>query len=315
MIQVANAPCSWGVIENTEGERFTYDIVLDEMSATGYVGTELGDWDFMPTEPERLRAELAARSLQLLASWVTVRLYDPDYHAAGVEAAVRTAKLMAAVGGPNCIVVVGDDHSTVAERHDNAGRIKPDHGLDELEWEQYVAGAERVARGVREETGLRSVLHHHAATYVETPAEVEKFLNMSDSELIGLVFDTGHYTLGGGDAVEGLRKHWGRIWHVHFKDFNPDVVARADKNNWGYQQLIGQGVFPELGNGVVDFPSVAAALRELDYDGWIVVEQDVLPGLGTPKKALRGIVSIYGALNCNDSHASPRVGAVGVLSA
>ena len=122
-------------------------------------------------------------------------------------------------------------------------------------------------------------------SYEETPAEVEKFLNMSDPELIGLVFDTGHYALGGGDAVEGLRKHWERIWHVHFKDFNPDVVARADQNNWGYQQLIGQGVFPELGNGVVDFPSVAAVLRELDYDGWIVVEQDVLPGLGTPKES------------------------------
>ncbi len=58
-IQVGNAPCSWGVIENVEGSRGGYAQVIDEMQATGYAGTELGDWGFMPTDPEELRAELA----------------------------------------------------------------------------------------------------------------------------------------------------------------------------------------------------------------------------------------------------------------
>ena len=42
MIQVANAPCSWGVIENTEGERKTYLDVINEMSAAGYAGNRAG---------------------------------------------------------------------------------------------------------------------------------------------------------------------------------------------------------------------------------------------------------------------------------
>ena len=285
MFKVANAPCSWGIIENTSGERFTYDVVLDQMQETGYTGTELGDWGFMPTDPDKLRIELEKRDLKLLASWVTVRLYDPDYHHAGVEAAVQTAKLLAAVGGPENIIVIGDDHSTVSERHDKSGRIKPEHGLSKVQWEQYVAGAERVARIVREETGLRSTLHHHGATYVETPTETENFLGKSDPELIGLVFDTGHYALGGGDPVEGLKKHRDRIWHVHFKDFDPNVAAQADAHGWGYQQMIGQGVFPELGKGAVDFPAIRQTLDEMNYDGWIVVEQDVLPGMGMPKES------------------------------
>ena len=74
MIQIANAPCSWGVIENIEGERITYSKVLDELKATGYAGTELGDWGFMPTDPTLLADELSRRNLKLLGSWVNVYL-------------------------------------------------------------------------------------------------------------------------------------------------------------------------------------------------------------------------------------------------
>ena len=284
MIQVANAPCSWGIIENTPGERSGYARFLDEMQETGYAGTELGDWGFMPTDPTQLKAELAARDLTLIASWVTVRLYDADYHAAGVEAAVRTARLLAEVGGPDCIVVIGDDHSTVPQRHDKTGRIKQEYGLDDDGWQIYVAGATQVAKAVLQETGLRSVIHHHGATYVETPAEIDAFLSRTDPTLLGLCFDTGHYALAGGDPVAGVKKHADRIWHVHFKDFVPAILAQADTNEWGYQQLIGQGMFCELGTGNVDFPAVLAALREINYQDWIVVEQDVWPGLGNPKQ-------------------------------
>lgn len=287
MIKIANAPCSWGVIENTntDDERNDYRMVLDEIQATGYVGTELGDWGFMPTDPSLLGQELKARDLSLLASWVSVRLYDIDYHDLGVKTAVQIATLLAEVGGEDCLIVIGDDHSTVPLRHDNSGRIQPHHALDDEGWEVYTAGAMQVAEAVKQETGLRSVIHHHGATYVETPAEIEKFLELTDPALIGLCFDTGHYMLGGGNPVEGFRKHADRIWHVHFKDFNPALVAQADANGWGYQQLIRQGVFSELGKGAVDFPAMLQTLHEHAYDGWIVVEQDMLPGMGKPKES------------------------------
>ena len=281
-IFVANAPCSWGVIENTEGERKTYLDVINEMSAAGYVGTELGDWGFMPTDPAVLISQLQERHLQMLGSWVSVRLYDADYHAAGVAQAVKTAELLRAVGGENCFIVIGDDHSTIPLRHDKSGRITPEMVLPDDQWGVYTEGAMKVAKAVKEATGLRSVIHHHGATYVDTPAEIEKFLRLTDPELLGMVFDTGHYMLGGGDPVVGLQKHADRVWHVHFKDFDPNVVAQADANGWGYQQMIGQGVFPELGKGAVNFTAVYAQLQAMNYQGWIVVEQDVLPGMGSP---------------------------------
>ena len=80
---IANAPCSWGALEfaGLEGDSVGYEQMLDELRATGYVGTELGDWGFMPTDPDRLRFELRSRNLQLLASWVSVMLHDPQRHA------------------------------------------------------------------------------------------------------------------------------------------------------------------------------------------------------------------------------------------
>ena len=288
MISIANAPCSWGVIENVDGETSTYLEVLSEMQQAGYTGTELGDWGFMPTDPDQLRDILDRHRLKLLGSWVSVRLYDETYHQSGIDQAVQTARLMAEVGGPACFVIIGDDHSTVPDRTLYAGRIKPDHRLDERGWDTYTTGAMRVAEAVKKETGLRSLIHHHGATYVETPEEVAHFLAHTDPALVGLCFDTGHYALGGGDPVEALHAHKDRIAHVHFKDFDPGIVHVATENGWDYPAMIGQGVFPELGKGVVDFKAVLQTLSEIAYDDWIVVEQDVLPGTGSPfESALR----------------------------
>ena len=285
MIRVGNAPVSWGVIENVEGERGGYARVLDEIHETGFAGTELGDWGFMPTDPTVLRQELAARNLKLLASWVSVYLHDAGRHAASEADAVRTARLLAEVGGPDNLIVLGNDPYGDPMRTQNAGRIRPEHGMTDAQWKVFTEGANRVARAVKRETGLRTVFHHHIGTWVETPEETATFLSLTDPSVVGLCFDTGHYRFGGGDPVEGLRRHADRVWHVHFKDHDPRVAEQSRRNNWGAIQSVEHGVFCELGRGDVDFPAVIQGLKDIEYDGWIVVEQDVLPGMGTPKES------------------------------
>ena len=285
MIKLANAPCSWGIIENIEGDRGGYARVLDEMQATGYAGTELGDWGFMPTDSDTLRAELARRNLQLLASWVSVSLIDEANHAQNEAEAVRTAQLLAEVGGPDNIIVLGDSPYAHPLRNKFTGRITAEHGMTEAQWATFAQGATRVAQAVKDTTGLRTVMHHHTGTWIETPVETARLMEMTDPDLLGLVFDTGHWRFGGGDELTGLHQFADRIWHVHFKDCDDNLAAQSRTEGWDGPTGVGKGIFCELGQGAVDFPGVLQTLQEIGYDGWIVVEQDVLPGMGSPKES------------------------------
>lgn len=284
--QIGNAPCSWGKIETIgTGAPIDYPQMLDELAATGYTCTELGDWGYMPTNPQQLREELAKRNVKMAGSWVSIRLYDADYHHVGIDNALRVARLMTEAGAEDAVINIGDDHSTVEARYYNVGRIQPEHGLDREGWQVYIDGASRLAEAVKKETGLRACMHHHGSSYLETPHEVDKFLELSDESLLSLCFDTGHFALGGGDPVAAISKYADRLGMMHFKDFKPEVLAQAEANHWNYQDLVSNGVFCELGQGAVDFAGVKAALEQTDYHGWIIVEQDILEGMGEPKES------------------------------
>jgi inosose dehydratase len=232
-----------------EGQAAGYAQVLDEMVETGYAGTELGDWGFMPTDPRQLSHELHTRGLTLLGAFVPVMLKDPACHAPGVETAVRTARLLAAVEGDLPLIVLADDNGKAPVRTQNAGRVTPEMGLSDAEWQIFAEGAARIAGAVRQETGLRTAFHHHCGGYVETPEELDRLMGLTDSNLLGLVFDTGHYRFGGGDPLAGLRKYRERVWHFHFKDYSPEIGQQARAAGWDYFTAVRHGVFCELGQG------------------------------------------------------------------
>ncbi len=292
---VGNAPCSWGTLEfeNVGGRSIDYATMLDELAETGYVGTELGDWGFMPTEPEALAAELNRRGLALTGAFVPVALKYPSHHEEGVAAAVRTARLLAETAQRTGqavapFLVLADDNGREAVRTQNAGRITPEMGLSEEEWRIFAQGADRIARAVQAETGLRTVFHHHCAGYVETHAEIERLLALTEPTLVGLVFDAGHYAYGNqgcGGVFHALEQFADRIWYVHFKDCSEAVLRQATENGWDYFAAIRHGVFCELGQGCVDFVAIKQWLERRNYSGFITVEQDVLPGMGSPKES------------------------------
>jgi inosose dehydratase len=282
-MRIANAPCSWGVLEfESTALGPSADQVLDEIAATGYDGTELGDWGFLGTDARQLQAELDRRQLALVGAFVAVPLTNRAAHDDGATTAVRTARLLASTASQPPVIVLSDLTAAVPDRTARAGRITLEDRLTPAAWDVVAAGAEQIARAVRDATGLRTVFHHHCATYVETPAEIDALMERTDSDLVGLCLDTGHATYGGGDPVDILSRYAGRVRHVHFKDCSSSVAARARAEQWDYLEAIRHGLFCELGQGQVDFRSVLAHLRATGYSGWIVVEQDVLPSTGTP---------------------------------
>lgn len=294
-LHIGNAPCSWGTLEfdGFQGREIGFEQMLDELVETGYGGTELGDWGFMPTDPDRLRSELERRRLTMLGAFVPVAFARREAHAGGERHAVEVARLLvdvAEVGDPDHrpLIVLADDNGKHTVRTENAGRSTPDMMLDDRGWRTFAEGVERIAGAVHAETGLPTVFHPHCAGFVETPAEIEQLMGRTDPDLVGLVFDTGHYAFGSGSCdhvADGLTRFAERIRYVHFKDCSAEVADRSRAEGWDYFTSLKHGIFCELGQGCVDFKEVAERLREIGYRGWIVVEQDVLPGMGEPRES------------------------------
>ena len=272
------------------------------MAAAGYAGTELGDWGFLPTVPTALAADLGRRNLALVGAFVPIAFARADAFDEGLARAIRTARLLANArrarqvdhvgregqsdqlgqGNQEPVLVLSDDNASVPHRTLRAGRIRTEDGLTAAEWDAFAQRVDRVASAVLENTALRTVFHHHCAGYVETPGEIDALLSRTDPAHLGLCLDTGHLMFSGGDPLAIIAKYKDRVRHVHFKDCDPELARGSRAEEWDYHASVGKGIFCELGRGMVPFAGVLDALGALNYSGWIVVEQDVLPGLGTP---------------------------------
>ena len=272
-MQVGNAPVSWGVFETDAPWTTTppYGQVMDEMRAAGYVGTELGPYGYYPTEPARLRAELDARGLALASSFVPVDLAGGADPERAVGDAVRVGWLLAALGSRE-LILADAGHE---ERKATAGSGAPEPRLTDGQWREAARLVERIARAAGE-LGLRTVFHHHAGTYVETPDELARLCALTDPGLVGVCLDTGHYVYGGGDPLVAVREYGERVRYVHLKDVWPEKLARVRETRMPMDQAWAYGVFSPLGRGMVDFPAFVEALRAMGYGGWLIVEQDIV---------------------------------------
>jgi len=281
-IKIANAPVSWGIYEFKDiAPKFPYSQVLDEIAASGYVGLELGPWGYLPTDPAILRPELEKRGLQLLSSYVPVKLAESAAHEAGEAQALEVGKLLAALGATT--LVLADDNGSVPDLVKKAGK-RTGLALDKEGWKTVAEGVNRIAKKVHGELGLRVAFHHHCAGYVETPDETLELLLRTDPDLVGLCLDTGHYTYAGGDALQAVREFRTRITYLHLKDCNLSVREKALAEDLDYFQAVQAGVFCELGQGAVDFKAILSEIEKLGYEGWAIVEQDILTeDLSAPK--------------------------------
>jgi inosose dehydratase len=271
-IKVGNAPVSWGVMEVADwGEQIPYRKVLDEITEAGYAGTELGPYGYFPTEPNELTAELSTRGLQLVASFVPVPLAHPERHDAAYRETMKVAQLLAQTDAR--LIVLADEMSDA--RMAVSGRVDESrHGMSDSQWEGAAQILGTIAEACRE-LGLSAVFHHHAGTFVETPKEVKRLCESTDSALLGLCLDTGHYFFGGGDPVDAVGLYGDRIRHLHLKDVRLSILEAARREEVGFLEAVRRGVFCELGEGAVDLKKVIQDLTARGYSDWAIVEQDV----------------------------------------
>ena len=126
--------------------------------------------------------------------------------------------------------------------------------------------------------GVTMAYHNHMNSLGEAPDEVDRVMEAADPRHVKLLLDIAHYTQGGGDPVKAIRKYHDRIALLHIKDVVSPAPAAAGEQPKPY-------LFVELGRGKVNLPGVFAALKEVKYRGWAVIELDSVPDKSrTPKE-------------------------------
>jgi inosose dehydratase len=274
-IRVANAPCSYGAFEITVGRLPNVPdalSVLESMAEAGYEGTELGPPGYLG-ERDELATRLDANRLELVGGYIPIRFSEPNRLDDDIRAMQDTLDYFDAAGAPNARPVFADGGSPERAARPGAAATDRSVGLDGAGWRRFADGVARAAEVARAR-GYRPTFHHHTGTNVEAPWEIERMLEVTD---LGLLLDTGHLALGGGDPVQGLRDWGERIDHLHVKDYKRTILDGVIADRAGMEEAWRRRVFCELGTGDVDLPAFFAELASSGYSGWLVVEQDLIP--------------------------------------
>jgi inosose dehydratase len=263
--RVAGAPISWGVCEVPGwGFQMEADRVLGEAASLGLKAVEAGPDGFLPQEPGKMSRLLSGHGLELVGGFVPVVLHRPEVRDSELASVDRQAGLFAAAGAGVLVLAADTDQEGYEESA----------GLDEGEWEELFATLATVEE-IGAKHGLTVVLHPHYGTEIENPEQVQRFLEGCDT---ALCLDTGHSMVGGGDPVELAESAPERIRHVHLKDVDRDLAERVASGTLDYEKAVRDGLYRPLGDGDVDVRRVLDVLDRAGYDGWYVLEQDIMLG-------------------------------------
>ena len=259
--RIAGAPISWGVCE-VPGWGFQLDAgrVLGEMRELGLTATEFGPDGFLEVEPDAKAKQLASYHLQAVGGFLPVLLHDPAHDPMPEVDAFIDACLATGAG----VVVLAA--FTGVDGYDD----RP--VLDEAGWSTLLGNLDRISdRAV--ERGVLAALHPHVGTMVETGEETERVVAGSH---VGLCIDTGHLVVGGADPVAITAASPERVVHVHLKDVDQALADQVIAGDIPFGHAVKQGIFRPLGQGDVDIAAMVSTLEAAGYQGWYVLEQDVM---------------------------------------
>ena len=269
--KIGSAPDSWGVWYADDPQQTPWERFLDEVAEAGYTRIELGPYGYLPTDPERLKDELAVRGLEVTAGTIFEHLHRADSWDEVHSKVSAVAELTRAMGAEH-LVVIPDFW-----RDPDTGTVLEPSELTDQEWPAYAAQVNRLAKAIRDDFGLRFQFHPHADSHVDTHANVERFLQETDPSLVTLCLDTGHISYCGGDNLRLIRDYPERIGYVHLKQVDPAVVEKVHAEGIGFGEAVRMGAMCEPPRGVPELGPILDALAGLDAELFAIVEQDMFP--------------------------------------
>ena len=270
------SPIAWKNDDMPElGAGTSLESMLRDIRELGFEGVELGG--SFPREPKALARVLDAHGLALVGGWYSGALLqrsaDEEW-----EALQPHLALLEALG--SSVFIFAETSNAI---HGNRARsLASTPRLEPSQWKQFGSRLTAVAERIRER-GLRFAYHHHLGTVVERGEDLRRFIE-STSPAVGLTLDTGHAALGGIDPVRVIREHPERIAHVHCKDVRGKVFGGVERSGASFLDGVLEGLFTVPGDGDLDYGAVMAALAQIGYSGWIIVEAEQDPAKADPRR-------------------------------
>ncbi len=275
-VRLAIAPIAWTNDDLPElGGGNTFEQCISEMALAGYEGSEVGNK--YPKDPAVLKRYLDLRGLTICNAWFSSFLTTRPFEEVE-KAFIQHRDFLFAVGA-RVIGAAEQGHSIQGRQDVPVFEGKPSFTAEE--WKRLADGLNRLGERAREK-GMTLTYHHHMGTGVQTAAEIDKLMEMTDPGLLFLLYDTGHLVFSGEDYLGVLERHVDRVRHVHLKDVRLDVLNRVKTERMSFLKAVKEGVFTVPGDGGVDFKPVFRLLDKKGYKGWYVVEAEQDPARANP---------------------------------
>lgn len=274
-VQLACAPIAWTNDDLPDlGAENTFEQCVSEMALAGFTGSEIGNK--YPKNVETLKHKLEVRGMRICNAWFSSLLLSEGYEAT-IEAFIKHRDFLHALGAK--VIGASEQGNSIQGKDVSIFGEKPVY-TDE-QWELIAKGFNEMGR-LAKEKGMYFTVHHHMGTGVQTEAEIDKLMEITDPDLVYLLFDTGHLSFSGEDVIGVLKKYVHRTKHVHLKSIRKDVIAQAKEKGYSFLDSVRAGSFTVPGDGDFDFTPVFDILDEAGYEGWVVVEAEQDPAKANP---------------------------------
>ncbi|MCY6369440.1 myo-inosose-2 dehydratase [Clostridium ganghwense] len=275
-VKLGIAPIAWTNDDMPElGSENTFEQCVSEMALAGFTGSEVGNK--YPRDTKVLKKALELRGMEIASAWFSAFLTTKPLQET-VNAFIEHRDFLNEMGAK--VIVVSEQGLSIQGMMDTPIFNEKPIFTDE-QWEKLAKGLNKLGE-LAQEKDMKVVYHHHMGTGVQTTAEIDKLMEMTDSNLVYLLYDTGHLVFSGEDAIAVLKKYVNRIKHVHLKDVRTDVIEKVKEENMSFLQAVKAGAFTVPGDGNIDFEPIFNILAENNYEGYLLVEAEQDPAKANP---------------------------------
>lgn len=274
-VRLGIAPIAWTNDDMPElGAENTFEQCVSEMALAGFTGCEVGNK--FPKDVKVLKKALALRGLEVCNAWFSTFLLTKPYEEVEKDFLAHVDFLREM--GARVVGVSEQSHSIQGK---DKSVFDDKYRMDDAEWSRFCDGLNRLGRASKER-GVALCVHHHMGTVVQTAAEIDRMMENTEPELLGLLFDCGHLAFCGEDYMAVLKRYADRVRHVHLKDVRPKVIAEVRRRKQSFLQAIKAGAFTVPGDGALDFSPIFRVLEDSGYEGYMLVEAEQDPAIANP---------------------------------